>query len=301
MSRTALLFFPLALLAADTSVEVRNSQIWLVRGSESKQLTSDSKEKSNAVLSNSGKLIAYQECPGAKGCERAVVIIDASGKTVRRIPAATGGCADLAEWHGDETLVAQCHMNPSLEEYVEWNAVTGATKRELLGYWFTPSPDGRTIAHVGWNPHFADPSAKSNYLQFDDETVYPLPKGFNPKAAENGLPKAPPVVKKHGSTYFGIHEFMPHLGWSPDSGRVALIDCIYSWTVAAGGAKEQGNASAKQCSLAVVGRSIEPIVLPINEVPTAELQSATVEWKTPGRIAVQAASGVKTFELKESR
>jgi hypothetical protein len=57
---------------------------------------------------------------------------------------------------------------------------TGRHIRDLAGFGFTPSPNGKWVAHVAPLVHFAPPYAKSYYLQLNDVTVYPLPKNMKP-------------------------------------------------------------------------------------------------------------------------
>lgn len=67
-----------------------------------------------------------------------------------------------------------------MSEYIETDITTQKVTRDLLGYQFTRSPDGSSVAHVGWIIHFAQPYAQSNYLQIDHTLIYPLPKGTRP-------------------------------------------------------------------------------------------------------------------------
>jgi hypothetical protein len=57
--------------------------------------------------------------------------------------------------------------------------------------------------------------------------------------------------------YVGIHDFQEGLHWSPDSRRIALIDCTYDWTPnhPATLVASDGRESGRRCSLAVVDRS----------------------------------------------
>ena len=122
--------------------------------------------------------------------------------------------------------------------------LTGQTVRDLVGYNFTVSSNGKEVADVGWVRHFAPPYAKSEYLQIDYTTIYPLPKGMSP-LEQKGLPEPPKVVQQKGLLYQGIHAFMPEIHWSPDSQRVALVDCVYDW-----------KATAPNRSLKETGRSL---------------------------------------------
>ncbi len=175
----------LALLAgaASIQVDVRDSEVWLIRDGQATQLTHDGKAKLQAVLSPALDRIAYyEECPQAERCLPSVVVMDLAGRRLSVFQPKSewgGGCGSILSiaWRGTDVIAAECHINPSLNEYVETDISTGATRRDLVGYWFTPSPDGKRVAHVGWVPHFAPPFAQSNYLQVENTTIYPLPKG----------------------------------------------------------------------------------------------------------------------------
>src|SRR5439155_1629124 len=60
--------------------------------------------------------------------------------------------------------------------------------RDGNGYQLTHN--GKEVAHVGWIPHFAPPNAQSNYLQVDNTTIYPLPKGDETYRAEGSARSA---------------------------------------------------------------------------------------------------------------
>jgi hypothetical protein len=159
-------------VAANLRVEIRNSEVWLIRNGVAKQLTNDQKAKLQAILSPSQDRVAYyNQCPRDEHCTPSIVILDLEGKSVRsfepRGEAQGGACGSIFYiwWTEPGMIAADCHINPSLSEYVETDLLTGKTTRDLLGYWFKPSADGRRVAHVGWIPHFAPPFAHSNYLQ----------------------------------------------------------------------------------------------------------------------------------------
>jgi hypothetical protein len=119
-----------------------------------------------------------------------VVVLDADGNRLRSFqpqPAALGGtgpCASILKisWASAErTIGVECHVNPSLSEYVEVDPFTGETLRDLAGYWFTPSIPENHVAYVGPIIHFAPPYRQSNYLLIDGMTTYPLPEGVRPR------------------------------------------------------------------------------------------------------------------------
>jgi hypothetical protein len=304
------LLYALVLMQAWTAqlrVEVSNSEVWVLRDGCERQLTHDGKSKLQAVLSPAETRIAYfEECPEAEHCTPAVVILDLEGHRTlsfepkhQAIPPAEP-CTSILSilWVSENVVGAECHINPSLSEYVETDISTGQTTRDLLGFDFTPSPDGKYVAHVGWIPHFAPPPAQSNYLQIDRTTVYPLPLGVSP-VEQQGLPEPPKVVQQHGLTYSGIHEFTSRLFWSPDSQRIALIDCTYDWTantVMASSAGD-GKASNRRCSLAVVSPSGQPTLFPLADVNLDDSGPPQLYWISPREIALRAHSKTRTFSL----
>jgi hypothetical protein len=69
------LFFLLAVFAWDAKfkVEVRNSEVWLTRNGQERQLTRDGKSKIQAVLSpNQNRIAYYEQCPTTENCTPAV-------------------------------------------------------------------------------------------------------------------------------------------------------------------------------------------------------------------------------------
>jgi hypothetical protein len=170
------------------------------------------------------------------------VIADANGRTIAslQLESDTCGFPGVLKWIDERKISVECHLNPSLGEYIELDIVTARTTRDLLGYDFVKSPDGKYVAHVGWIPHFAPPYAKSNYVQLDLTTIYPLPRGAKPVKNRLGSD----VVRQRGLTYLGIHEFMPGFSWSSDSRHITFVDCTYDWT--ANGPASQSAADGKE-------------------------------------------------------
>ena len=183
-------------------VEIRDSEVWVVRDGREYQLTDDGKSKLQAELSPEQNRIAYYEqCTEAEHCTPTVIVLDLEGHRIasfqprhQAFPPAEP-CSSILSiaWVGDNVVSAVCHGNPSMSEYVEIDLSTGQTVRDLVGYNFTVSPSGKEVAHVGWIPHFAPPYAQSEYLQIDHTTIYPLPKGMSP-VEQKGLQEPPKVV-----------------------------------------------------------------------------------------------------------
>ena len=304
-----LLFFLAAALAWPTQlrVEIRESEVWLIRDGHEYQLTHDGKSKLQADLSDGQNRIAYYEqCPEAEHCMPAIVILDLEGHRIisfqpkhQAVPPVEP-CSSILSiaWVGDNAVAAICHINPSLSEYLETDLSTGQTVRDLSGYEFTVSPDGKEVAHVGWIPHFAPPYAQSNYLQVDHTTIYPLPKGMHP-IAQKGLPEPPKVVHQQGLTYTGIHEFMPGMYWSPDSQRIALVDCTYDWKAnhpesQSGGDGEDSN---RRCSLTVVSKNGEPARFALTDLLDEDFRKFSMSWINPHQLSFSTVNLTKTFTV----
>src|ERR1051326_8248879 len=114
-------FVPLLLaataFAAAPRLELRDSEIWLVRGGQVTQLTRDAKPKGEAVLSPAGRQIAYVENPTS------IVVIDTEGRRIRAFqPAAElnspSPCNAILRllWRSEKVLAAECHINPSVRD-----------------------------------------------------------------------------------------------------------------------------------------------------------------------------------------
>jgi hypothetical protein len=307
MWRLVLLTLAFRASAATPQVEIRDSEVWLIRDGQPKQLTHDGKSKLQVVLSPaSDRLAYYEQCTQSERCTPAVVILDLDGRRVgsfqpkqQSIPPAVP-CASILsiEWLRPTVIAVECHVNPSLSEYIETDFTTGETVRDLLGYDFTPSPDKKRIAHVGWIIHFAPPYAQSNYLQVENTTIYPLPKGAKP--VEQKLLEGPPdVVRNKGLMYSGIHGFMPGLAWSPDASRIALLDCTFDWTANHEGslAAADGKESNSRCSIAVVSLSGENTQRELDGILPRDLFQAHLSWTNVHRLSLTTNGIAKNFEI----
>src|SRR5262249_17635966 len=127
-------------------VEIRNSEVWLVHHGARNQLTRDGRAKIQAELSPANDRVAYYEqCLESEKCTPSIVILDLSGKRLRAVQPKieNGPCASILSmaWTTANSIAAECHINPSLNQYVEIELASGRTIRDLLGYDFTRSPD----------------------------------------------------------------------------------------------------------------------------------------------------------------
>ncbi len=262
----------------------------MIRDGQAAQLTNDGKAKLQAELSPSQDRIAYyEECPEAERCVPSVVLMDLAGRRLSSFrPKPNGapycGSINSIAWMGPGAIAADCHINPSLGEYIETDLATRATLRDLFGFRFTPSPDGKHVAHAGWIPHFAEPFAQSNYLQVENTTIYPLPKGSEP-VEQKVLSDPPAVVERRGAVFSGIHQFVSGFAWAADSERIALVDCTFDWTHVDEGT---GHESNRRCSLAVTWLSGKAVHALLDDMPPDQLWQAKLTWTDSHHVLVQA-------------
>jgi len=305
-----LFFFLVAVLGwpVELRVEVRDSEVWVIRDGNVHQLTHDGKSKLQAELSPGKSRIAYYEqCIEAEHCTPTVIILDLEGKPIVSFQPKHGAvppvepCSSILSiaWVGNNVVAAICHINPSVSEYIETDLSTEQTVRDLVGYDFTISPNGKEVAHVGWIPHFAPPNAQSNYLQVDNTTIYPLPKGTKP-IEQKDLRDRPEVVLQEGPTYSGIHDFVPGMFWAPDSQRIALVDCTYDWK-----ANHPGSLSAadgedfnRRCSLAVVSKNGEAALIPLTDLSADEIRKMSMSWTSPHQLSLRVGNVTKAFTVR---
>lgn len=197
MHRLLALIALLATAADPVSVEIRDTQVWLMRAGAARQLTRGQPAKMGAILSPSKSRIAYHEvCNTSQPCPPSVVVIDLDGRTLASFEprlSAARQCANIASlvWAREGTIGVECHVGPALNEYVETGIATGQIERDLLGRDFARSPNGEHIAHVG----------RDDSLLIDNARVFP--------------PAASSATHQLGR---GLH-------WAPDSRRIAFIDC----------------------------------------------------------------------------
>lgn len=221
--------------AATPQVEIRSNEIWILKDGDARQLTGDGRNKFQAVLSPAGNQIAYYECTESENCIPSIVILDPEG---RRMKMFQPGCASISDisWVTETSIGIVCHITPSENEYLEIDLISEEKVQDLLGLAFTRSPDQKYVAHIGPIEHFLPRSSKSYQLYVDKTVVYPLAKGLL------SMEKAP--------VWIGIHEFLPRLSWSPDSGRIAFVDCLFDWTEK----MPIGEETNRRCFVAVVAR-----------------------------------------------
>jgi hypothetical protein len=116
---------------------------------------------------------------------------------------------------------------------------------------------------------------------------------------QKGLPQPPKVVHQKGLLYQGIHEFMPEMFWSPDSQRIALVDCFYDWKANSAESQSEGDGgeSNRRCSLVVVSRNGEAVLFDLNGLSEEDLRKFSVSWANPHQLSLETGSLAKTFTV----
>jgi hypothetical protein len=114
-----------------------------------------------------------------------------------------------------------------------------------------------------------------------------------------GFTGPPTVVRQEGQTYCQIHYFRQGLSWSPDSQRIALIDCIYDWTPNTPGALSAGDGaeSGRRCSLAIVTTSGKPVLFPLADEPAADFHWARPDWLDSRQVSLDVKGLARTFSV----
>lgn len=115
-----------------------------------------------------------------------------------------GGSIINLDWIDNQRLGIERHINPSLN-CLTVSDIQGKTLKSYLGYKFYWSHNRKHVAHVGQMIHFS-PWPHSEYIQIDDQTVYPS------KGATYG---------KEART---VHSFSGPFAWSQDDSKLAVIE-----------------------------------------------------------------------------
>lgn len=282
----------LALLAfQQPALQVTNNEIWVMgEGRASAQLTNDGLPKRDPKWSPDGSKIAYASlCREAKsGCPQ-VIVISPDGTRLTELPGVDlGNSIDGFDWLSNERIGIDAHVNPSLGEYRIVDLSTARVVANYLGFWFTPSPDRKWIAHVGFMPHFAPQYAHNYYLQIDGKTIYP--SGL--KAGDEFSAR---TDSRDSFLFRDIREFRSLLVWSPDSKRIALIERMFDFHVDKADPNYQaGEERNPRFALIVVttgGKTVRRALKPFEG-------RAEVKWVSAGSVQITAGEHTTTFPIE---
>jgi hypothetical protein len=286
------------------SVDVRENEVWLTRNGVDTQLTHDKKAKLQAELAPAKDRIAYyEECPQSENCTPSIVILALDGQRITSFhvispqsPNPTPCMSILSiAWLNQFEIAAECHINPSLGEFIVSDIHAKRVTKDLFGFAFAPSPDGNSIAHVGWIPHFAPPFAKSEYLQIDDTLIYPLSTGKSPVILKS-LEGPSDVVHNEGDNYIGIHECGSGFHWSADGRHIAFVDCVFDWKATSPDG-HVGDEVNRTCSLIAISRDGKFQSFPLGEMSKGDLYQAKISWNGLHEITIGAGAVKKTFQV----
>jgi len=63
--------------------------------------------------------------------------------------------------------------------------------------------------------------------------------------------------------------------WSPDSQRIALVDCVYDWKANSAESQSEGDGeqSNRRCSLVVVSKNSEAVLFVLNDFSEETFES----------------------------
>ena len=148
-------------------------------------LAEDTEGVDLAAWSPRGLKVVYARPFRASAPELAttLVVLSRDGELLRGLPvrADTGLTAiERLGWTGERRVWVEGHVNPSVGLYLQWDVRTGRLRKQRQGTAFSPSPDGRRVAHLEHVPHGAAAWAQPRRVQVDGRTVYRVPRGTGP-------------------------------------------------------------------------------------------------------------------------
>lgn len=272
-----------------------DAQVWLQIDADHPafQATHDPKGAEHAppVISPDGKTIAYgvMELVGQERLSPLhIVFLDWSGREVRRFDRVPtdeqGGYCGYSEidWIDPKRLGIACENNPSLEDYVILDAVSGRVLQRYMGLYFSWSPDRRVLAHIGPIVHFAPPSAQNYCLLLNDKPVYTL----NCRSEVDSISK-PRAAPNSPDRFPNIHTIEYPLVWSPDGRKIAFLVNVYDflWNVSENGEETRGIDNSR-IFLAIVSVDGRAVGYPVKELP----YHPRINWLTDSRIELRSGT-----------
>ncbi len=156
----------------------------------------------------------YISCLGTEQGLREITLTvqDTAGKQISTLSARVKqSCTPgMPSWVDDSRVGVTCRTDPQVSTYLVFDIQAGS-EAAYPGYSFDWSPDRKTLADVKLDVMFGTPAGENSCLVLNGNAIYP--KGCD-HAKE---------------TYSRIHTFLSPPVWSPDSGKVALVEKIFDW------------------------------------------------------------------------
>ncbi|HEX3129212.1 MAG TPA: hypothetical protein VH394_17895 [Thermoanaerobaculia bacterium] len=258
----AVLLTASATLACDRLWLAEGAELWLANEEAARLVVADAQGILHPRWSPEGKLIAYTHSFRFDSKARSeVVVVTQDGRPVQEltIPADSEVNAVLAVgWRNERHVFIEGHINPSTTKYLEWDVRTGRLVDEKVGSWFTVSPDGRSVAQRAHVPHGAPKPYDSALLLINEKRVYPA------------------------TSDEAYHRFVGGFAWSPDGGRLAMVD--------------QVEGSSKQ--VVILNASGEVVLrAPLEKALTPR----ELSWSQPNAIELREDGNVWRFDTSTGR
>ncbi len=96
--------------------------------------------------------------------------------------------AEEIHWPAEGRLGVAGSIDPSTAVMIMIDPASGGIEALHHGKFFVFSPSGKSLATIGWIPHFAPPEVRNrDYVQIDGETIYP-PGGGRGSEGQIGPP-----------------------------------------------------------------------------------------------------------------
>ncbi len=200
----------------------KEGDLWMVDddGTNLKQITHGRNGGNTPVWSPDGTQIAFFVGFPYENTVGKLTIIDTTGEIIksfgipsRNIEEGYIRFIDKLDWIDSNRIGVAGSMDPSTDVYRIIDITSGKEIKSYFGAKFVWSSSKDKIAMRGWYPQDAPAEIKSDYIQINEESIYPT----DDEQEQEEIQKI-------------IHRFISHIYWSSDSGQLAVVDQISSGT-----------------------------------------------------------------------
>ncbi len=204
--------------AKGRAVYEKGDDLWIVDddGSNLKQLTRGGNGGNTPVWSPDGTKIAFFVGFPYEKTVGKLTVIDASGKISKNLSLPSRNMEegyirfiDKLDWIDSNKIGVEGSMDPSTDVYRMIDLTSGKEIKSYFGAKFVWSTTKTNIAMRGWYPQDAPAEIKSDYIQVDEETIYPTDDVREQEIMQNI-----------------IHRFTSYIYWSTNGDQLAVIDVI---------------------------------------------------------------------------